>query len=502
MAKVLVYYAGLQNPFTLDEAIEQYSKGNEIFLLGCDEEVRICAENPLHDKRICDVCKFFQKRICKRYLPDVKLHKVYDFVTNEIKKEAIRKYKYNCLEDIRKIEFHNVPIGLGTVSSYVSSTRNMTPNFSSEFCEYIDDFLYRSAVMTLVIEKLHKKYKFDRFLFFNGRLANYKPMLSIAQMNKIDFICTEEYVDSKGLWSKDYYYNDTPHNYIQRQEKMERAWKEAKEKGIDCETIGKSFYERRRGAKGTGDKIYITLQEEGKIVDGWDDSKENIVIFNSSEDEITAAGGDIDKYKLFPYQIDGIKAIAEHYKEDKTKHFYLRVHPNLIPVKSEHHLGLYKLNYPNLTVIPADSPISSYALLDKADKVVTFGSSMGIEATYAHKPSISAGFTYYRGLNVAYNPKNLDELWKLIETKDLKDKYCENVLVYGYYLMGVYYGIIHDYSKHLDVSPIKCKVGPYNHVFLKCNTTLFGNTFTYAMVKGLLHLIVKIFPAKFKCIPQ
>ena len=91
--------------------------------------------------------------------------------------------------------------------------------------------------------------------------------------------------------------------------------------------------------------------------EGWKDDVENIVIFNSSEDEFAAVSKEFDDAAFFPSQIEGIKSIIEHYKHDKTKHFTLRVHPNLKKVSYKYHLDLYNLNYSNLTVVRSDSPI-------------------------------------------------------------------------------------------------------------------------------------------------
>ena len=91
---------------------------------------------------------------------------------------------------------------------------------------------------------------------------------------------------------------------------------------------------------------------------------------------------EFDDGAFFPSQIEGIKSIVEHYKHDKTKHFTLRVHPNLKKVSYKYHLDLYNLNYSNLTVVRSNSPISTYALMDAASKIIVFGSTTGIESVY------------------------------------------------------------------------------------------------------------------------
>lgn len=454
MKKVLIFSAGgqgYQEGLQLNEAIEQYKKGNEVTFLSCDESVGACNDNKNFNPTRCLLCKYYQKLNRKKYLPKgIKLLSIKDFVTDDIIEISKRKFHYTDIETLRNIKFHGVDIGLGTISSYISFTRNLDPSIDEESHQYFDKLMSSEVLITLVLERILKEEQYDLIIFHNGRFAIFKPFLNIAQNNQIEYICTEAYLDAKGNITKNYFYNDIPHNLKPYKDKFYEAWKNAEDSGIDRVSIGKSFFERRRNAQGTGDKIYTAGQNKTVFVENWDESKENIVIFNSSEDEFYAVSGDFEKGKVFKSQLEGIKKILEHYSNDSTKHFYLRVHPNLIPVKYSYHTDLYSLSYPNLTVIPANSAVSSYSLLDKADKVITFGSTMGIEATYAHKPSICIGPSFYEMLNVAYHPKSAAEVWKYIDCRELKDKYNEQVLIYGYFFMAIYDSIIHNNLENLD----------------------------------------------------
>ena len=149
---------------------------------------------------------------------------------------------------------------------------------------------------------------------------------------------------------------------------------------------------------------------------GWDDNNENVVVFNSSEDEFMAVGGEWESGKLFPTQYDGLKFMSEYAKSSNT-HFYLRIHPNLAGTQKSYLDLLSSLNHRKFTVIPPESKISTYSLLFKCDKVITFGSSIGIEATYWGKPSILLGPCFYKHLNVAHMPETTDSLKHLLENE-------------------------------------------------------------------------------------
>lgn len=474
MRNVLVFSIGRQGSqeaLQLDEAIEQYHQGNNVTLIYCDETIGGCNENPQFNKSICKFCKWNQKRLQKKYLPKgIKTIAIGEII-NKLEIQY-PKFVYNNIDEIKKIKFHDVEIGMGAVSTFISLTRNISPEIDERYRLYFDSILRSEIRITLAIEDFLLTNEIDIIVFHNGRYATFKPFLNIAQNRGIDFICTESYTDKYGNISKDYFYNDIPHNITPRHKKYLIAWNEAITSFVDAKNIGKAFFEKRRNSEGTGDKIYTAGQSKDLIVSDWDDTKENIVIFNSSEDEFFAVGSEYEKAKLFKNQLEGIKSIVEHYKNDPSKHFYLRVHPNLIPVKQSFHLDLYKLDYFNLTVIPADSPISSYALLNRANKVITFGSTMGIEATYAHKPSICIGASLYEQLNIAYHPRSINELWSLIDNQSLKDRYSEDIMIYGYYYYGRFNSNIYNYCRHINVTKTKC--------------ILFGKTYSILSFEKLL----------------
>jgi len=78
--------------------------------------------------------------------------------------------------------------------------------------------------------------------------------------------------------------------------------------------------------------------------------------------------------------------------------------------------------------------VSSYALLDSADLVLAFRSTMSIEAVYWGKPCIVLSASIYKPLGATYNPSTHDEVVELIRT-DLAPKDKTPALKMGYYLM-------------------------------------------------------------------
>ena len=184
------------------------------------------------------------------------------------------------------------------------------------------------------------------------------------------------------------------------------------------------------------------------LPDGFDFNKENIAIFNSSIDEVYAF--DSWKHPFADNENDLINAILEHYKNHTNKHFYLRIHPNLTKAKRKHATQIRQINemkkkYHNLTVIEPDQKIDTYALIEAVNKVLTFYSSVGCEATYYGTPSILAGKAAYDQFGCVYKAKSLEETFELIDTKDLQPKPKETAYPFGYY--NAVYGEDYKYFK-------------------------------------------------------
>jgi capsule polysaccharide export protein KpsC/LpsZ len=51
----------------------------------------------------------------------------------------------------------------------------------------------------------------------------------------------------------------------------------------------------------------------------------------------------------------------------------------------------------NIRVVPPDSDLSSYGLIELADLVLTYTSTIGLEAAICSKPVLVGGMTHYRG---------------------------------------------------------------------------------------------------------
>ena len=181
---------------------------------------------------------------------------------------------------------------------------------------------------------------------------------------------------------------------------------------------------------------FTTSQVYDKLPDNFDKSKKNIVFFNSTIEEYAAVRGWENPIPIYGNEINAFRTIFNSLKNNDEIHVYLRVHPNLIGFNNTQTKDINSLKgkYKNLTILEPESSIDSYALLDKCDIIMTFFSTIGIEAAYYGKPVILLGQTYYQNLKSTYNPTSHNEVIELIKSKLIpKDKL--GAIKYGYWAL-------------------------------------------------------------------
>jgi CDP-glycerol glycerophosphotransferase (TagB/SpsB family) len=81
-----------------------------------------------------------------------------------------------------------------------------------------------------------------------------------------------------------------------------------------------------------------------------------------------------------------------------------------------------------------ESPINTYDLLSKSDFIITFGSTIGVEASYFCKPSILASNAFHENLQIVKRVHTMQDIVDILNSKpnssQLRSSY-ENALKYG-----------------------------------------------------------------------
>ena len=442
----------------MEEAESSYREGNEVTFAYCDGVSHYCILNPHGDRLLCTACRKYARSLIKKHL------------SQGIKRLPLKRKKFSTpescpcqsVQELKNIVYKNVYIGYGILSNYTSITRDPDPDFSDPLTQkYFAFAIAHAQMLTDELIRLIEEENPDVISIFNGRLIDNRPLYDLAKFRNIPFRGNECIggLRSNSAVGRIIYQDNLPHSIPYNTELMEKLWTMDNEPLSEKERKGRDFFERRRNGVPAGDRVYTANQKKGLLPDNWDNRKRNIVIFNSSEDELSSVGKEFEDYNLFASQYEGIKYLLEKFDSEEF-HFYLRVHPNLRNVHFKYHTDLYKLpeKYKNITVIAAADPCSTYDLMDVAEKVIAFGSTMGAEAAYWKKPAILLGGAFYYLLDICYTPRTLKEAEECIKSH-LEPKENYNALKYGYFVLNRHLLTIP--AKYVDISARKVKLLGY-----------------------------------------
>ena len=376
-----------------------------------------CSLNIYGLKSICKVCK----KLTSDGISEL------DGVYQVIETPAIPRFSKSRLRNehlirhsrssIKNYHVEGVDVGQAVYSSYIGLTRDQDlEGYLSDWS--LNELMKSSTYLIPWYRDLLKEFSVVKVIIYNGRQNQYRSLLRVAQQLNIPV----DVMEFSGQHSKCVYLfkNELPQDL----DVLEKSINSVCNNLIDVKNrqdIAYEYYSFKRSGGVVNDiRSYVSDQESGLLPKNWEASKHNVVIFNSSEDEYAAIGGEYDK-TLYKNQTEAITRLCESTIGDKGIVLWLRIHPNLSKVHWTFAKKLLELEsiFPNVHVIPGTSPISSYALLDASDKVLSFGSTMGIEAAYWGKPSVLVGRCVYEKFGSVYAPRSHQEVVNLILNRNL-----------------------------------------------------------------------------------
>ena len=178
--------------------------------------------------------------------------------------------------------------------------------------------------------------------------------------------------------------------------------------------IGSTWFLNRQSHAEAGVKLYVELQQHGNTGE-LPDAQKLVVFFSSSGDEIAEL--DLAWEQFFNSQENALKVLSKVCAEIPGTKVVVRTHPHMrLKPKQDLADWVEAVDSANVDLhIGPDSTVDSYELMRKADVVVTYGSTSGVEAGFLGKPVIVMGPSAYNKLGCALEVFNADQLRIAIE---------------------------------------------------------------------------------------
>jgi len=470
----------------LEIIINHQEKGDKVVQLVCNKELPACDTNPYYQPEACERCVSKRKMGYEVLKNPLEVKSFFNLKDSDKKRIAEVPKLFSNVGDLQKLKIDNFDIGFAISSSIISMFRDPNPKLEANL---VERYIVASLGVYFSMINYLKKNKTDLVYVFNGRLAQTRAVLKACNLLGVKCLLHER-GNSYGFYST---FDDISiHDLKNTQKLIKETW--AKADPVQKFEFGEKWFQTRIGGK--MENWYSFLENQvNELPENWDSQKTNVIICNSSEDEFSSLGEEW-RNPIYKNQTEGITKIIKDGAQLPNVHFYLRMHPNLAKVENEDLRTLKNISFENLTTIPSTSQISTYHLVRHANKVITFGSTIGVEATYLGKPSILAGKSFYYDLDAAYVPKNHQDLMQLI-SEELPPKSKEIALMYGYFF-GTF-GIQFKHYKPEDFAHGTIygkRLGPviglkYKFIKLIFHNTLFANLSEYLLTRRRENLVNK-----------
>jgi len=150
-----------------------------------------------------------------------------------------------------------------------------------------------------------------------------------------------------------------------------------------------------------------------------------------------------DSNRAFDGIFDWIDKTIEYFNKHPNKLLIIKTHPSELTSLSEETVSQYiKYRYilpRNIIVLPPDTSISTYDLIDKIDVGIVYNGTVGIELALSNVPNIVVGKAYYSDIGFTHDVKSLSEYKKLLDNNSLSVKNKKLVQLFAYYLFNCMY---------------------------------------------------------------
>lgn len=412
---------------TLELACRHVEAGDHVYILSCEGALASCPANASHDATACRMC-----RRQTNHSLSILAKKNVSRLTLSLPRIHLTIPQFRSIPELVTLVVDGVPLGALVASQLVDDHRDC----------YLDLAALRDRVTTLVANGLAlyrestdiiRKHRIDKVYVWNGRRCSDGPVAYAAINLGIP-------VESHIWGGNDHslqtlaapMVHDLPANHRAIIETYDAY---VRQRGPEAaHAIADACYSELRYGKARYPGFVSFAERFDRSAVPARDGRKRIVIFPSSAWEYYAlpgyAGG------CYPSHYEGLRALLAEKSISGDCECIVRWHPNLTscgPGEREVVDRIIVETGSQATHYAPESPIDSYALLETADVVVTFGSTIGIESTYYGRPSVMLGRCLYQGLGSCYEPATHEEAVALIR-QPLKPLPRLGALQYGLYI--------------------------------------------------------------------
>lgn len=352
----------------------------------------------------------------------------------------------SSIEALQEATFYSSPeLGISVASSLVTLIGN-SEAVPRDFAPLVKKLATCFARSFYAVHHFAKTGLYDAIVIFNGRFATVRGAVLAASKSGIPV-----YYHERGN-SKEYFFLEghQPHDRIKIQQDIRNYWNRCD--SHIARSMAESFYWSKRIGN---DKAWTSFKERMQpghasalIQAAKARSKTGMVVsfFSSSEDEYVSIANTFTQSQFeWKSQDKAFMALAESVLRHGHS-LIIRNHPHLQHKSQNERLKWDSLKFirdiEGINLIDSASSVDTHELIDLSDLVVTYGSTVGIEAVFWGRPSITLRDSFYDEIGATvYKPKSIKELDSLIGNISALVTDPGSSLPYGFYQSS--FGIEH-----------------------------------------------------------
>jgi hypothetical protein len=413
----------------LEIAQRHLDLGDDVDLALCDGELPACQLNPLREAKRCAACVSRNLQGAAQLSRQVRtLHLPGLLTADDLARLETLPGVFANQAALRAYCFDGFDAGMATLSSIIDFVRSDHVD-TVKYAGVIHDLLVGAVQSHLSVLRALERTAYDRVYIYNGRWSMVRSAVRACEKLGVPYYTHERGADFRRFAL----FKDTlPHDMADFRRQTCVAWENAKD-SPEAPAAGHEFYTGRRQRV---EKVWFSFtkeQEIGRLPADWAESERRFVVFTSSEFEFAAISAE-NSGRIYQSQTQGTARLAELLERLLPgARLWVRIHPNDHGEVTEKIWRAATAGRANVTLVGAGEKVDSYAMLDGAERVISFGSTIGIEATYWGRVSIVLNESFYTGLGAVYEPGDEAELIDLLLRADVAPVPRETTLRFGYY---------------------------------------------------------------------
>lgn len=393
-------------------ALKRRERGDSVFFYQCRGELLGCPANPYREEAKCLNCIDQSSYVIEKFLPFADVV-TFDRWEEQKLPETISEFAPKSKDELESIDLGGFPIG-GLVASQVADDLSdglFEPNSLSTRIAALMDSAYRlfgSAKHLLTTKRIDVAY------VWNGRRASDGPVVYASKESGLEY---RTFISGPALGT----YIEPESISVQAMDFQKSGLLGLKKRATEnlrfrdsMTENANAFFRNQKSGNNQGLGLYNFGENLSSVFSPLS-IKPVLSIFPSCGWE--KVGQQEFENGVYDSEYQGLESLLGNAAITSEFEVVVRWHPNLQNVQGREKIrieAIQKNFEKSIRFISPASSTSTYSLIEESELVLTFGSTVGVEACYYGKPSICVGPAVYDCLEVAYFPKTPDELEDLI----------------------------------------------------------------------------------------